>query len=367
MIHGERVKQMREMHQMTQSELALMVPGLSQHRLSRIEGGLADPDEETQALLAAILGVTVDFFARPSAVSLHALSPQLRARSRLTQRAKAAAMQWARLIYEEYGNLSREARRISSRIPDMHGASPKNAAQAAREILGFTPNEPLPYLVLAVERAGVTVLGLPFRTETLDGFSAWRDSEPIISVLSDVPGDRLRFTVAHELGHLVLHRTGQSGISIEAEADEFAAELLTPRDAMARVFPVHPTLSSLAMLKTQWGVSIKSLIRCAREIGVIDQDRAISLYKQISARGWNRQEPGHVPREKPRAFRKLLEINYGSGLSTAAVAQGANWSEELAMNILDQYATSDELPHVPIRSVSSSADNVIQLRSRVAR
>ncbi|WP_037960062.1 ImmA/IrrE family metallo-endopeptidase [Streptomyces violens] len=366
MIHGERVKQVREMHQMTQSELARVVPGMSQYQLSRIEKGSAQPDEETEALLAATFGVSVDFFRRQPTVNLEALSPQLRARSRLTQRAKTAAIQWAKLVYEEYSNLSASARSIPCRIPIMHGMDPARAATETRSVLGFTPNEPLPYLILAVERAGVTVLGLPFQTENLDGFCAWRDSEPIIAVLSGTPGDRARFTVAHELGHLVLHKPGQTGSSVEAEADAFAAELLTPRSALAQVMPARPTLSALAMLKTQWGVSIKSLIRGAREIGVIDQERAISLYKQISARGWNRQEPGHVPQEKPRAFRKLLEIHYGAGLSTAAAARGAAWSEELTMRVLEQHATVDELPHAPVRSVSNSNSNVIQLRSRTA-
>ncbi|MBW8088512.1 ImmA/IrrE family metallo-endopeptidase [Streptomyces hygroscopicus subsp. hygroscopicus] len=366
MIHGERVKQVREMHQMTQSELANAVPGVSQYQLSRIEKGSAQPDEETEALLAATFGVTIDFLRRPPSVNLEALSPQLRARSRLTQRAKTAAMQWAKLVYEEYKNLSSSARPIPCKVPVMRGASPADAAAETRSALGFTPNEPLPYLILAVERAGVTVLGLPFQTENLDGFCAWRDTEPIIAVLSDVPGYRVRFTVAHELGHLVLHEPGQTGSTIEAEADAFAAELLTPRAALAQVMPTRPTLNSLAMLKTQWGVSIKSLVRGAREIGVIDQERAISLYKQISARGWNRQEPGHVPQEKPRAFRKLLEIHYGANLSTSAAARGANWSEELAMRVLEQHATVDELPHAPVRSVSNQGSNVIQLRSRTA-
>ncbi|MGY0060251.1 ImmA/IrrE family metallo-endopeptidase [Streptomyces sp. LZ34] len=366
MIHGERVKQVREMHQMTQSELAQVVPGLSQYQLSRIEQGGTQPDEETEALLAATFGVSVDFFRRPPAADLEALSPQLRARSRLTQRVKTAAMQWARLVYEEYRNLSSSARDIPCRIPIMQGTNPAKAAAATRVVLGFTPHEPLPYLILAVERAGVTVLGLPFRADNLDGFCAWQGNEPVIALLSEVPGDRIRFTVAHELGHLVLHKPGQTGTAVEAEADAFAAELLTPRSALEQVMPARPTLNSLAMLKTQWGVSIKSLVRGAREIGLIDQERAISLYKQISARGWNRQEPGHVPQEKPRALRKLMEIHYGAGLSTQSAARGADWSEELMLQVLEQHATAEELPLAPVRSVSNQESNVIQLRSRVA-
>ncbi|MFF3977077.1 helix-turn-helix domain-containing protein [Streptomyces sp. NPDC001828] len=366
MIHGERVKQVREMHQMTQSELADGFPGLSQHQLSRIEKTGAQPDDETVALLAATFGVSVDFFHRPIDVALNALSPQLRARNRLTQRSKNAAMQWANVVYEEYHRLGQSARSIPCRLPAMKGVDPREAAQKTREVLGFTPQEPLPYLVLAVERLGVTVLGVPFKAENLDGFSAWQGDEPVIALLSEVPGDRLRFTVAHELGHLVLHTPGQVGAVVEAEADIFAAELLTPISAMEMVFPRNPTLSSLAMLKTQWGVSIKSLVRRARDLDIVSQDRAISLYKQISARGWNKKEPGHVPQEKPRAFRKMMEIHYGEGLSVMAAARSAGWSEELVMNVIEQHAGVEDLPHAPVRSISESGSNVIQLRRRAA-
>ncbi|MFH9178104.1 helix-turn-helix domain-containing protein [Streptomyces albogriseolus] len=366
MIYGERVKQVREMHQMTQSELAQVVPGLSQYQLSRIEKGAAQPDGESEALLAATFGVSVDFFQRPPGVDLNALSPQLRARSRLTQKSKTAAMQWARLVYEEYRSLRSSARTIPLRLPVMRGADPVVAAARTREVMGFSPDEPLPYLILAVERVGVTVVGLPYHAENLDGFCAWQCDEPVMAVLSGVPGDRIRFTVAHELGHLVLHEPGVTGSAVESEADTFASELLTPRSALLKVLPARPTLNSLAMLKTQWGVSIKSLVRTARELGVVDQERAISLYKQISARGWNKQEPGHVPQEKPRAFRKLMEIHYGAGLSVSAAARGAGWSEELTMQILDQHAKADELPYAPVRSISESSSNVIQLRRRVA-
>jgi hypothetical protein len=182
-------------------------------------------------------------------------------------------------------------------------------------------------------------------------------------LLGEPPGDRLRFSAAHELGHLVLHGSDQRGREIELQADEFAAELLTPLEILAKAMPKHPTLSSLAMLKTEWGVSIRGLIRRARELGFIDQDRATSLYKQISARGWNKSEPGYVAQEKPRAFRKLAELYYGPGPNVERLAEDAGWSQELTFCVLGQYATPEELPH----RAPPSSKNVIEFpRSRSA-
>jgi Zn-dependent peptidase ImmA (M78 family)/transcriptional regulator with XRE-family HTH domain len=364
MIYGERVRQVREMHRLTQSDLAGQIPALTQWRLSRFESDLAEPDDETVALLAALSGITTDFLERKPVPTLLAHTPQLRARSRLTRVAKGAAMQWARLVDEAYQSLRGQAVPIPVKLSRMHGATPEQAATLARQMLGFQAHEPLSYLVLSVERVGVTVLGLPCKLDDLDAFCAWRTGKPVIALVDGAPGDRQRFNVAHELGHLILHQTGQTGRDVEAEADEFAAELLTPKTAIADALPGNPTLNSLAMLKTTWGVSIKSLVRRARELGIIDQDRSISLYKQISARGWNRREPGYVPYEKPRAFRKMAEIVYGPGPNVQRLAADLGWSEELALQVLAQHATADELPHEPERRRSVTSSNVVELRPR---
>jgi Zn-dependent peptidase ImmA (M78 family)/transcriptional regulator with XRE-family HTH domain len=367
MIQGDRIKQVREMHRLTQSDLVRDIPELTQPQLSRVESGRApDPGIEIVSLLSSVLGVTEEFFYKPPAPNLRAHSPQFRARSKLTESAKAAGLQWARLVHEAYQELRLRANQIPVQLTQLNGSPPHEAAHAVREVLGFSQDEALPYLVLAIERAGVTVLGLPYTADSLDAFSAWCRDEPVIALLGDAPGDRIRFSTAHELGHLVLHSPDQIGREIEAEADAFAAELLTPRHVIAKVMPRNPTLSSLAMLKTEWGVSIKSLVRRARELGTIDADRATSLYRQISARGWNKTETGYVPFEKPRALRKLAEIAYGPGPNAERFAVDVHWSYDLAVSVLNQHATAAELPFSQSTGIVDRS-NVIELRSRYVR
>ena len=360
MIYGERLRQMRELHRLTQSDLASQVPDLTQPRLSRLEKNLASPEAELVEMLAGTLGVRGDFFRREPAPGLLGHSPQFRSRSRLTASAKASALQWARLVLEEYDRLQERARRLPVALAPQPEATPAEAATYARSRLGFSPSEPLPYLVLALERAGVTVLGLPYEADALDAFCAWRGGAPVVAVLAGAPGDRLRFSVAHELGHLLLHTARQPHNElVEREADEFAAELLTPRHAIAPALPANPTLGRLTMLKTQWGVSLRSLVRRAREVGVIDQQRSTSLHRQLSARGWSRVEPGYVPVEKPRAFRKLAEISYGPGPGVERLAADAGWSESLLLDVLDRHATAAELPFET--ADTEPTDNVIPL------
>src|SRR6185312_2664593 len=199
MIYGERLRQMRELHRLTQSDLAGQVVGLTQPRLSRVEKDLAVPDEELVEALAALTGVRSEFFTREPSPDLQGHSPQFRSRTRLTSTAKAAALQWARLVAEEYERLRATAARLPLRLAPQLGATPAEAAGYARCQLGFSADDPLPYLILA--------LGLPYSIDALDAFCAWRDGDPVIAILAGAPGDRLRFSVAHELGHLLLHAT----------------------------------------------------------------------------------------------------------------------------------------------------------------
>lgn len=366
MIHGERVRQARELHRMTQGRLVESVLDLTQPRLSRIEQGrsVVQVDDLLAAQLAAATGVTVDWLARAPAPSLAGLSPHFRARSRTTETTKASGMAWAELVNEVFAVLGDRTRPMAVLLDRLEDEDPRVAARKMRRSLGFGPLEPLPYLLVAVERLGVRLLGLPWREDTIDAFCAWAGRTPTVALSADVPGDRLRWNVAHEVGHLVLHTPPQQGKDVEAQADAFAAELLTPLDALRMQMPEHPTLRTLTMLKSQWGVSVKSLVRRAKELGVVDDARATGLYRQISARGWNKAEPGYVPQEKPRALRKMLEIATGRS-DGETLAREMRWSRELADLVLDQHARADELP-MREHDRPDAIGNVFALRPRSA-
>lgn len=344
-IQPLRVKQARELHRLTQVGLVREVPDLTQPRLSDIESGRASISSADIAVatLAAVTGVTVDWLSKVPSPGLDGLSPHFRARSRTTESTKAAGRAWANLVNEAHEVLADRVRALPVRIEALPGTDPQMAARLTRRSLGFNALEPLPYLILAIERMGVRVLGLPWNADTVDAFCAWAGPIPTIALASNVPGDRLRWTVAHELAHLILHRDAMPGKQAEVEADAFAAELLTPIDAIRQQMPAHPTLQTLTMMKSQWRVSIKSLVRRARELGVVDQERATSLYRQISARGWNKAEPGYVPIEKPRALKKKVEIAIPGGHRELFAAE-MGWSLELADMVLDQHASADDLP-----------------------
>jgi Zn-dependent peptidase ImmA (M78 family) len=134
-----------------------------------------------------------------------------------------------------------------------------------------------------------------------------------------VSGVRVRYDLAHELGHLVLHRWVEESEledpkllkAIEAEADKFAGSFLLPRKS----FPneVYTTkLDAFVTLKRRWLTSIQAMIYRCRVLGLVDDDQALNLYKQISYRKWRTREPLDDPKEivieQPRLLRRAFEL-----------------------------------------------------------
>lgn len=361
MIHGARIRQVRQMQGLTQKELAEQVEVMTQTQLSRVESGHLQPSITAAERIAAVTGTTVDLLQRPPSVSL-SKPVHYRARASATAGERVESLRWFELVVERADTLLTNLQPLPVRLEPTAEQSPQRAAQLLRRTLGLTAHEPVPYVVLAAERLGVRIFGLPVATRRHDAFSTWHGGVPRIGVLAGAPGDRLRFSVAHELGHLVLHHgMGELDDNAEREADAFAAELLLPHDAATLSIPSRPTLAHLRALKVEWGVSIRTLIRQARAVGLVDDERYQSLFRQISARGWNRVEPGHVPIEKPRAFRKMVELLYGDDV--AQFAADAGWSLGLAKDVLEQHASVAELPaERPTRP--GLASNIAYLRPR---
>ncbi|MFO8060764.1 MAG: ImmA/IrrE family metallo-endopeptidase [Bacillota bacterium] len=155
-----------------------------------------------------------------------------------------------------------------------------------------------------------------------DGFSCWANGEqPVIAFNRNMPGDRQRFSVSHELGHLVLQVEEQS--LVEMVANRFAAALLVPREAaLSELGSRRENLSfeELMLLKQEYGVSIQSWIRRAHDLNIISTDTYSALFRRLSSMGWRTCEPNGIPAEKPRRLRLLVHRALAEDLITDTFA-----------------------------------------------
>jgi Zn-dependent peptidase ImmA (M78 family)/transcriptional regulator with XRE-family HTH domain len=354
-IDGQRVRQARELRGFTQTELAEKI-GSPQESIAKVEGGLM-PGGELLSPIALATGFPAAFFESPLLEEFPAGSLQFRARADMTRKQRAQAHRYAQILFEVYQQLAQRASVPALTIPRIDGEPPIAAAQIARTSLGLSPDTPVPHLINTIERGGVVVLGLPLTLTSRDAFSGWASTKPFIALSSVDAGDRLRFTVAHELGHLVMHRAAKGSVAqLEAQADAFAAEFLMPAAPMRSVLKTPVTLASLAPLKLIWKVSIQALMRRAKDLQIISTRQYYYLAEQIGRLGFRTKEGEYsLPVEKPRALRQLLETFYGIPIDVRRAAADLR----LAPAFLDGLITS----HAAGMRVEKGTSRVLRMRT----
>jgi Zn-dependent peptidase ImmA (M78 family)/transcriptional regulator with XRE-family HTH domain len=327
---GEVLETARRAQGMTQAELAAQA-GITQAALSRYENDLREPDDEALQAVAGALGVTVGFLHHSGrAMAGMAVDAHMR------RRATAPPGVWRRLeallnVYRWHAShlFEEVSVRADRHVPtfDPFDVSPDAAARMVRAQWRL-PVGPVRSLVQWLEAAGCLLFAEDFGTGRVDGLSQWIDDYPLI-LFNDLPAtDRVRLTLAHELGHLVLHSAAVGTDDVEAEANAFAAEFLMPADV------IRPQLRNLKLgrlldLKREWGVSMQALIERANQLDLVSPSQRTNLYKMLSARGWRTREPGSedLAPERPQLAQDIARSLIGRGLNPQEVATIAGFSD----------------------------------------
>ena len=348
-VYGRRVRQARRIRRLSVSFVADKI-GVRQPRLSELERSYtADISEEILTQLTKALDFPSRFFSVEPQEAFHFGSLLFRAKSTLTDTDADYLAEYAGAAGEIFQGLSEHASSPPVRLPDLaHGVSASEAAEIVRQQFSIKAEEPIDSLVRKAERAGIIVILLDFDVrlhDRLDAFSCWvgdYTDRPVVVLRSGASWDRLRWSMAHELGHAVLHRRQREG-DIEAAANEFANQLLLPRSVLTRDWPRSPTLMTLLPLKENWGLSLQALMEHGFRAGLIDESRRMSLYKQLSNRKWpdgkrwREREPGYNLREieLPRMLGKMVEVGFGAsvGLDVVSAATG-HWPALLLQQLL---------------------------------
>lgn len=351
MINGEKIRQAREMRAWTQTSLAEKV-NVSQSHIAQVESGYIQPSQEVLESIALQTGFPPAFFRQENSTSFPEGSLLFRARRSITATQRAQAHQYAKTIFEAVEKLTEDLEVVPVVLPK-DTEEPKAAAQDTRAALGLSPDTPIPNLIRAVERAGVFVIALPVALEKRDAYALWagdRGQQPVIVVAGETPGDRLRFSVAHELGHLVLHREYRgSEKEMDKEADQFASELLLPEEPIRHELIPPITLTGVAQLKPRWKVSIQALIKRARDLDIITERQYKYLFQKLSKRGWRTEEPPNlaVPVEKPRAIRQMAELIYGEPINYRQMAEDTKLTEQFLREIMEAHSGPGGKQSVP--------------------
>ena len=296
---------------------------MSQAFVSKAEAGQVGLDGERLGQVAAALGYPVSLLCllseEHSPVSACVFHRKRSSLSVAKVRQVHACLDVSRVQAEE---LLRDIPVPAVRLPRIptgtDGVSgPREIARRVRSDLCL-PAGPISDLTAAVEGAGVVVLSLDMGHTQGDAVSQWlAGHRPMMLLYRAAPGDRLRYSTAHEVGHLVMHTEPVDGQ--EDQADLFAGELLMPA-AEIRGELGSLDMPALARLKAKWGVSMAALIRRARDLGTISDYRYRELNIELSKAGWRTREPVEIPAERPRLLADAVALLRSKGLTDVAIA-----------------------------------------------
>lgn len=302
-LRGEMLGLRRRMLNMSQADLATRT-GIAQGTLSKIEQGIKEASHEHAARLAAALNCPVSFFHQAG----REYGPPMSAHAMFRKKASIGQKVIDQVIAQLNVRISHARKFLSSvdmepelplplyDLDDFEGDPERIADHVRRAWL--MPRGPVRSLTDYVERAGCLVIQCDLEEARIDGVS-YRIAglPPIIFLNRNQPADRMRFSLAHELGHIVMH--AYPSLAMEEEANRFASAFLLPA---ADIGPELRglTIDKTAYLKPVWRTSMASLIYRASDLGCIDRFKAEYLWRQMATRGFRAREPQMLDFERER-------------------------------------------------------------------
>jgi len=310
-INHEMVILSRESRGFTQKELSKRL-NITQGALSRIESGIIGMDESTLKNMSVVLNYPISFFTQKRPIYGVGLLEVFH-RKRQSVGIKTMDKIYS-LIDIRTNEISKMLKGVEIgnvdfplfNIDDFDG----NASEIARLVKAKwrIPHGPIQNLMYFIEQARGIVIPFDFETNAIDAISNWPPGlPPLFFINKYMPCDRMRFTLCHELGHIVMHQKSPTS-DIEKEANIFASEFLMPeRDVKS--YLTNLSVEKLASLKPYWKVSMAALLHRAVDIGVITARHGRTLWVQLSKAGYKTREPIEldIKNEQPTLLKELVK------------------------------------------------------------
>lgn len=288
--------------------------GVTRQFIHQLENGTRTPTTELLNAIACALNVAPKFLLNHSPERVgrgYVHFRRLRASTKREQERARAQGILLELVVNCLEAMVELPRPNFPRLTARDSRGVEEAADECRRHWGLTPYGPITSVTRVIERAGGVVGLFKNDDDRIDAFS-WKGAGHPIVMRSATRGTptRIRFSLAHELGHLVLHSAGVSvGQDEELQANSFASAFLMPRTAFMSAFPKSKRLDWVGMfaMKRRWGTSLQAIVRRAHDLGLLDAVQYRRANVHVRAKGWTKSEPREPPEpEEPETLRMAL-------------------------------------------------------------
>jgi Zn-dependent peptidase ImmA (M78 family)/transcriptional regulator with XRE-family HTH domain len=340
-----RLTQARSAAGLSKAKLAALV-GVTPAAIGQYEAQVAKPRRDLLPTLARELHVPVDYFAtgRPMG-RVDGSQAHFRSLRSTTARDRSKAISFIEQVWELTFALEKKVQFPDLDLPaiDRECLDPISAAQQLRKHWGLGL-KPVKHLGAVVESHGIVVSLLTMANSDVARVGAFSTSHldrPVIVVTPERARSVFvyRFTIAHEMGHILLHGEAAPGDQQqEREADRFAAEFLTPHSQIVNLLPRTVNLARLDELSRHWGVSVDSLLLRMKEAGTVSEAsirRGYQKLNQLRSTGGESPEPVTAyPGEMPSMLSEAARLADTVGFSQVDLAQQLRWHPSRVREVL---------------------------------
>lgn len=322
-IFPEKIKEARVARGLSQSQLSELI-GVSSQAISQYENGYSVPNPAIVLKLVDMLDFPISFFSSSSKNEDEKDDIiYFRANKNITKKLQDACKIRIEWIDNTYSILNEYFRLPKVNIPDFGDIDIESLDLISIEEIADELREywklgegPIANLIDILQENGLVITKLKIGNKKIDGFSTWKKETPYIFI-EDEKGSavRSRFNLAHELGHLILHR----GLSeeeievnkaiIEEQANQFAGAFLLPRESFNSEI-ISSSIDSFVLLKRKWLVSIAAMIKRAQDTEMLTENQIRYLKSQMIKYGYYKKEPmdDSIHPERPYLFKQAFEL-----------------------------------------------------------
>ena len=317
-IIGANIRLARLFHGLTLEDVAGHL-GKTRQYVHKIETEQIAPSDQILKAVAKLTQVRPEFFVR--SMSGQIAEDQCHFRRHFTARAavKHVALAKGEMFRRLVVNIETRLELPRNTIPQLDVKSLveiERAAEFCRRHWGLGLG-PIQNMMRLVENVGAVATSFKGLSREVDAYSI-SAARPIIVVNEEeASACRLRFDLAHELAHLILHMGTSTGDrKTEGEANRFAGAFLLPRSSFAKEFPrlrgSHLNWQGLSDMKLRWKVSKSALLYRAKQLSLISDDQYRTGVIRLNRGGEARveREDGLISKEKAELFSRAVRLDF---------------------------------------------------------
>lgn len=344
-FNGRRLKEALQFREKKMTELADET-GISKQSLSLYANNGNVPPFDNVIKIARVLGFPTDFFMSEDLCTVSTGNTYFRSQASATKKSRNAQkikLEYVSKMYEvilNYMNVPELNIPDTSMINISEDITNVDSDQAINEIEKLAKlirehwdlgNGPIDNLQYALQSNGIIVTGFRDVDTDIDAFSQQITIDGkvvyiIALAIGSKPIERLRFDMAHELGHILMHTWGDDNEDIskdefnmrEKQANMFASALLLPKETFSKSVSAYPTnIDYYIALKKKWKVSMQAMMYRTRQLDIISANQFQYMMRIMSKNRYRTHEPGDKPGEiGDTIFQAALDMLFEGGYLT---------------------------------------------------